>query len=273
MRHKKKKRHRLYAFTVLTLGIVIVILSIIVFFYVQKIEITGNEYTKDSDIIEIIQKDPASVNTLYILSKYKMNKYDMPECFDSVKISLTAPWAIKVEVKEKPIIGYVYDDDGYVYFDKDGLVVNAGREVYEGVPHLEGFDVKKAELYKPLGVKDKKLFSTALELIEEIKNYELAPNRIVCDNGELYLYFEEVCVAVGNIITSEKIAQIKPIVSNLEGQSGTLHLEFYENESSTVTFNQGEYPEAKIETEEVADEENMTEEADEENITEESSEG
>lgn len=263
MKHRKKKGHRLYAFTVLTLGVVIVILSIVVFFYVQKIEITGNEYTKDSEIIEIIQKDPASVNSLYVICKYKLNKYNMPGCFDSVKISLTAPWEVKVEVKEKPIVGYVYDDDGYVYFDKDGFVVNKGREVYEGAPHLEGFDVKKAKLYKPLNVTDEKLFSTALELMEEIKHYELAPSRIVCENGELYLYFDEVCVAVGNIITTEKIAQIKPIVSNLEGQSGTLHLEFYENESSTVTFNQGEYPEAKKEeVEEVAVE--QIEEAEEE---------
>ena len=213
----------------------------------QNIEINGNEYTKDSEIIEIIQNDPAAVNSLYVVSKHMMNRYDMPECFSEVEISLTAPWAIKIDVKEKPIVGYVYDDDGYVYFDKKGFVVNKGREVYEGVPHLEGFDVKKAKLYKSLNVTDKKLFSTALDLMEEIKNYELAPSRIVCENGELYLYFDEVCVAVGNIITSEKIAQIKPIVDNLEGQSGTLHLEFYENESSTVTFNQGEYPDTEKE--------------------------
>ena len=129
MGNKKKKGHRLYAFTVLVLGIAIIVLSIIVFFYVQKIEITGNEYTKDVEIIEIIQEDPASVNSLYVIGKYKLNKYDMPGSLESVKITLTSPWALKVTVKEKPIVGYIYDDDGYVYFDKDGLVVRKGREV------------------------------------------------------------------------------------------------------------------------------------------------
>ena len=249
MGNRKRKGHKLYAFTVLTLGIVIIILSIVVFFYVQKIDITGNKYTKDTDIIEIIQKDPASVNSLYIMGKYMLKKYDMPASFDSVEIKLTAPWAVQINVKEKPIVGFVYDDEGYVYFDKKGLVVNKGREVFEGVPHLEGFDVSKAELYKPLNVAEEKLFSSALELLEEVKVSELSPDRITCYNGELYLYFGEVCVAVGNTVSTEKIAQIQPIVTELEGQSGTLHLEFYENESSTVTFIQGEFPEQKTSTE------------------------
>lgn len=242
MKNKKKKGHKLYAFTVIALGIAIIIMSIVVFFYVQKIEITGNEYTKNAEIIEVIQEDPAAINSLYILGKYKLNKYDMPGSFESVKINLTAPWALKVTVKEKPIVGYVFDEDGYVYFDKDGLVVCKGRELIAGVPQLEGIEVKKAALYKNVSCGEKELFEEALKLMNEIKGYELTPDRIVCENGELYLYFGEVCVAIGNSVSTEKIAQIKPIITQLEGQSGTLHLEFYESESSTVTFNQGEYP-------------------------------
>lgn len=264
MGNKKKKGHRLYAFTVLVLGIAIIVLSIIVFFYVQKIEITGNEYTKDVEIIEIIQEDPASVNSLYVIGKYKLNKYDMPGSLESVKITLTSPWALKVTVKEKPIVGYIYDDDGYVYFDKDGLVVCKGREVIEGVPQLEGIEVKKAALYKTVNCGQKELFEAALELMKEVQVYELIPDRIVCENGELYLYFAEVCVAIGNSVSTEKIAQIKPIVEKLEGQSGTLHLEFYENESSTVTFNKGEFPGQEKAEEEPPLEENADEDTDEE---------
>lgn len=254
MKKKTKKGHRLYAMTVIILGIVIIILSIIVFFYVQKIEIEGNKYTKDIEIVEVLQDDPATVNSLYIMGKHLLKKYDMPGSLESVEISLTAPWALKVTVKEKPIVGFVYDAEGYVYFDKEGLVVYKGREIVAEVPQLEGLDVEKATLYKPLNCSDKKLLKSALELLEEVKNYELAPERIVCENGELYLYFGEVCVALGNTITTEKIAQVKPIVEKLEGESGTLHLEFYENESSTVTFNQGEFPGQKEEDEEVSEE-------------------
>lgn len=268
MRNRKKKGHKLYAFTVLTLGIAIIVLSIIVFFYVQKIEITGNEYTKDAEIVAVIQEDPAAVNSLYVLGKYKLNKYEMPGSLESAKISLSAPWALKVTVKERPIVGFIYDDDGYVYFDKDGLVVCKGREVIEGVPQLEGIEVKKAKLYKPVNCGEKELFESALKLMNEVKLCELTPDRIVCENGELYLYFAEVCVAIGNTVSTEKIAQIKPIVAELEGQIGTLHLEFYENESSTVTFIQGELPGQEAAVEEEAKEDETADEVAEESYDE-----
>ncbi len=254
MGSKKRRGHRLYALTVIILGIAIIIMSIIVFFYVQKIEVEGNEYTKNADVVALVQDDPASANSLYILGKYLLKRYDMPACFESTQIRLTAPWAVKVTVKEKPVVGFVYDAEGYVYFDKDGLVVCKGRDVIEGIPQLEGVEVKKSELYKKLECTDDKLFASALELMQDMKLYELTPSRIVCDQGQLYLYFGEVCVALGNVITTEKVAQIKPIVEKLEGQSGTLHLEFYENESSTVTFNQGEFPGQEV-AEEVVEEE------------------
>ena len=245
MGNRKKKGHRLYAFTVLVLGIAIIVMSIIVFFYIQKIEITGNEYTKSADIIEVLQEEPASINSLYVLAKHKLNKYHMPGSLESVNISLTAPWALKVTVEEKPIVGFTYDDDGYVYFDKEGLVVQKGREIIQGVPQLEGIEVKKADLYETMECTQKELFKSALKLMEEVAVYELAPDRIVCADDGLYLYFGEVCVAIGDTVTTEKVAQIKPIVARLEGKSGTLHLEFYESESSTVTFNQDEFPEQK----------------------------
>ena len=44
---RKKKSHRLYALVVLLLGIAIIALGVLILFYVQKIEISGNEYCTD----------------------------------------------------------------------------------------------------------------------------------------------------------------------------------------------------------------------------------
>ena len=47
---RKKKSHRLYALVVLLLGIAIIALGVLILFYVQKIEISGNEYCTDQEI-------------------------------------------------------------------------------------------------------------------------------------------------------------------------------------------------------------------------------
>lgn len=243
MRKRSRKiGHRLYAATVIILGIAILVLTVVVFFYIQSITIEGNEYTKDEEILEVLQEDSWSVNSVYMMGKYLKKDYKMPKSLSSFQLKLTAPWAIKVTVKEKPIVGCVYEDEKYVYFDKEGLVVYKSSELQEGTPQVEGLEVTRTTRFKTLGCKDEKIFEAALKLVVELKNYELTPDRIVSKNDQLYLRFDKIHVALGTIVTADKTAQIKPILEKIGDQSGTVHLEYYENEGSTVTFKPGEYP-------------------------------
>lgn len=235
-RRRKKKSHRLYAFIVILLGVAIIVTAFILLFYVQKIEVKGNEYTEDRVVLESIQKDRLSVNSLYLLVKYRFMEHDTPGCYSSMKVSIKNPWTVKVTVQEKPIIGYLYEDDNYVFFDKDGTVVLKGREMVQETPCIEGIDISETELYKPLKVKSEKLFEAILDVAQEVKNYELVPDRIVCTDEGIDLYFGSIRVMLGTDITTEKMAQIVPILAKLEGRAGTLHLEHFESESNTITF-------------------------------------
>ena len=122
-RRRRKKSHRLYALIVIILGIVIIAVSMYLLFYVQRVEIKGNDYTEDKVILESVQKDKYSVNSLYLIVKYRFMEYEVPGSLISMKVGLKNPWTVKVTVKEKPIIGFIYEDDNYVYFDKTGTVV------------------------------------------------------------------------------------------------------------------------------------------------------
>ena len=46
----KRKSHRLYAFVVLLLAAAILALGVLILFYVQEIEVDGNEYCTDQQI-------------------------------------------------------------------------------------------------------------------------------------------------------------------------------------------------------------------------------
>ena len=60
-RRRRKKSHRLYALIVIILGIVIIAVSMYLLFYVQRVEIKGNDYTEDKVILESVQKDKYSL--------------------------------------------------------------------------------------------------------------------------------------------------------------------------------------------------------------------
>lgn len=245
MKQKKqghKMSHKIYAFIVILLGLAILLLGAFLLTYVQKIEVEGNEYTDSQEIVDLVEEDPFSLNSLYLLCKYRYMDYEMPGNFNSIQVTLTAPWSVRVTVSEKKILGYVAGAEENVYFDREGTVVRKAPDVMEGVPCIEGLDVSGAELYEPLENGDGKLFDSILAVTEDVKELELAPDRVVCSGEQIQLWFGEVCVLLGDDITTEKIAQIRPILEKLEGQSGTLHLEHFMEKGDAVTFDAGELP-------------------------------
>ena len=67
---RKKKSHKIYAFIVLALAAAILAAVVFLLFYVQKIEVKGNDYVTEQEIVDAVQNDDLSVNALYILGKY-----------------------------------------------------------------------------------------------------------------------------------------------------------------------------------------------------------
>ncbi len=238
---KKKKSNRIYMAVVSILGIAIIVLAAAVLFRVQTIKVEGNHYCTDRQIKEMVQSDKYSVNSLYILGKYFLDKGEVLPCLDSVKISLKSPWDVKVTVKEKPMIGYLMVDKECICFDKEGLVVYKDSEPPEGIPRVNGIEVKDPKLYKPIKSGDSGIFEEILKTTRELKKYDLAIKKILCKNGNIYIYIKKTCVSLGNTVSAEQIAQIQPIMEKIGKKKGTLHLENYSENQETITFNKGEF--------------------------------
>lgn len=246
MKRKKKsghkKSHKIYALVVLLLGLAIIALAVILLFYVQKIEVKGNEYTSSEEIVKMVEEDKGSFNSLYILWKYHFTDYKKPDSVQDMQVSLKAPWIVRVKVKEKPIMGCAVAEKSYVFFDSSGEVVWESTQPIENIVTVEGLDAGSAKKGDVLSKGRERLFKELDALTSDMGNFELSPDKIVCDGNQMYVYFGDVCVAVGSSVTTEKISQIPPILEKLGGQKGTLHLEYFENESSVITFDKEELP-------------------------------
>ena len=238
----KRKSHRLYAFVVLLLAAAILVLSVLVLFYVQQIKVEGNEYCTDQQIVDTVRSDKYSINTLYIAGKYAIGKGKSLPCLESIHVSLSAPWTLKVTVREKPIVGYLENKDNYAYFDKEGMVVSMSPTLIEGLPCIEGVSMKDIKLYSRLETDDSKIFEEILKTSQEAVKQKISADRIVCRGDEIYLDIGKIYVNLGNQVSSDQIAQIPPILEKLGGQEGTLHLENYSESSDTITFDIGEIP-------------------------------
>ena len=229
---KKKKRRKkkskfgyyLYAVTVLLLTIINITLAALLLTQVQGIEVKGAKYSKKEDIVSWIEEDPLTINSLYTLWKYRFGHYTLPVYLEDVDVSLTAPWRVKVKVQEKKMIGCMLLDNSYVYFDAEGLVLKAGSEYDAGIPLIEGLTVKEAELFEYLDVENQKVFSYIVKVTEEIGESNLSPD----------------CVKLGKSNFGEKFLQLPPILSALEGKCGTLHLDHYTKDTTSISFEKSE---------------------------------
>lgn len=244
MAKRKKKRSKfgyyLYAFTVFVLAIAILLVSAFLLTYVQKIDVVGTEYCSEEKILECIEEDPYTMNSLYTYWKYKSGGFTFPATVDSVKIGFTAPWALKVTVDEKEIVGCILSGQQYVYFSKDRTVIWKGTEMLDGIPVVEGLVVGAITESEPLQIEDEKVFSYIINISSEVQKNDLYPDRIVWEEDSMNLYFAGIKVQLGKMNFDEKLVQLPPILAELEGQSGVLHLEHYSDVSTGISFEKEE---------------------------------
>lgn len=237
-RRKKKKRfgYYLYAVVILVLTVLNITLAMYLLTYVQRIKVNGIGYSSQKKITDWVKEDPLTVNSIYTVCKFKRGKYQLPTYLESVKVSMSAPWEIQVDVKEKPIAGCILSDTGYIYFAEDKTVLVKSIEKRPGIPVVEGPKVKESTLYQKLKTSDEKIPNYVIKLSEQLKENDLNPEKITWEKDGMALQFGTIDVKLGKLNFDEKMIQLPPILEQLEGKKGTLHLEHYSEMSTTISF-------------------------------------
>lgn len=241
---KKKRRKRKTGRKILITFLTLFLLGVIVVFgfRTKNIQVTGNSYYGENSIVTWISKDKLSVNSLYTFLKYRFMNPTLPSGVEEMKVSLKSPWTVKVQVKEKTMIGYIDYDNAYLYFDKEGTASLRTKKVIEGVPYIQGMEVElsKVKIGKALPVSDKNIFQKIVEVSKYLEKYQLNPDSISCPGGEIYLTFGVVTVQLGKKEYEDRIAQIPPILEKLTeqypDQAGILHLENYDTSNTAIRF-------------------------------------
>lgn len=237
---RRKRRSRfgyyLYAVVMLFLTIANILAATFLLTYVRQIKVSETTYVKESEIIEWFKGDPYTINSIYAVVKHKVSPPATPVYLESVKVRFSAPWEISIDVREKQVVGCILQEDSYVYFAKDGTVLLIGSEMLEGVPIIEGMQAEHVGLYEQLTFDKEKVFTYVVNISEQMKKNDLKPDRLVWEEESMNLYFDEICVCLGKINFKEKLTELPPILEQLEGKKGKLHLEHYSEMSTNISF-------------------------------------
>lgn len=255
-RRKKRRKIGLYILLILILLIAAGVFIVMNVFTVENVVVEGNELYSSTQIENMVLNDEYSWNSLYVDLKYRFVDIGEVPFVDTMDVSLDNPHTVHIKVYEKGMLGYLYINSigQNAYFDKDGFVVETSTEVIDGVPKITGISCEEVVLYEKLQLENSDILRDLLNLTQTLKKYNLLPDEIQYDsNMEPVLYYGTIQVKIGSEDNlSQKVVRLSIILPQLDGLSGTLHLETWTPETTDIIWDRAE---EQSETEEETTEE------------------
>lgn len=203
---------------------------------VQTVYVEGNVHYTEEEIKSFVIDDSfLGNNSRYLSFKYKNKEIENIPFIDVLTVEIVSADTIKITVIEKAIIGYVKYLNTYMYFDKSGCVVESSGIRTMGVPQITGLKFDHVVVGEELPIENKEIFGEIQNLKNFLDKNDLSADRLYFDSrDEITVYFGGVKVPLGNEpdMLEPKINALKGILPNLEGRSGTLHMEKYSLEGT-----------------------------------------
>ena len=193
---------------------------------VTTVYVDGSVHYTNEEIMDMVMGGRFGDNSLYLSLKYQDQGVETIPFIETMDVSIEA--------------GYVRYLGRYVYFDKDGIVVETSEEETAGIPQVTGLTFDYVILHEPLPVDKPELFDEILNITQQLTRYSLTADRIYFDSTyQVTLYFGDAKVALGeNVDIDEKIMKLQHILPNLLGKSGTLDMREYSEDTKSYSFEQ-----------------------------------
>lgn len=207
---------------------------------ITTVYVDGNVHYTNEEIMEMVMGGRYGNNSLFLSLKYRDKGIEGIPFIQTMDVAIEAKDTIRITVYEKALAGYVSYLGRYVYFDKDGIVVETSEEETKGIPQVTGLTFNHVILHEPLPVENEEVFNEVLNITQQLSKYSLTVDKIYFDTDyHVTLLFGNVKISLGtsdNI--DEKIMKLQYILPELEGKSGTLDMTEYNEDTTTYSFEQ-----------------------------------
>ncbi len=206
---------------------------------VDTVYVEGNVHYTEDEIKAIVMDGPFGNNSLYLSMKYKNRGIEGVPFVDVMDVSILAPDTVRITVYEKVLTGYVKHLGAYLYFDKDGYVVECSSVKTAGVPQITGLVFDHVMVGEQLPVEDPKVFENILNVTKLLEKYDLDAEKIYLrGSDQITVYFGDIKVSLGNdsATLEDKLMLLPQLLPSLEGKKGTLQMENYNESGGRYMF-------------------------------------
>ncbi len=193
----RRKKHYLIKFLIVV-GIIVctVVFLRSSFFDIKKIDVKGNDYYSDEEIINMSGASTGR-NILFdsgrkqIVEKLEVNPY-----FREVKVKRDLPKKLIIDVNERKQIAAAVFGNKYVVIDVNGLVLRTA-ETDPKLTLLSGFTLSRIKEGKKIKAKEKDMLSETLSMVSIMDKGDLYFKRIKVDKTYIRAYIYDTLLVKG----------------------------------------------------------------------------
>ena len=212
------------------LAVIIVLAAGICSVNIRQVTVTGNSRYTEKEIVDMIFQKNMDWNSTYCYLQDHVKDHQQIPFVEDYKLVFQNPFHVQVIIHEKTVVGYVSYMSSFMYFDKDGIVVESTNQKLDDIPCITGLKVGQIVLHQPLPVEEKSVFESILNVTQVLETYNLKVDKIQYNSkGEATLYMKDLEVALGDSKDiSGKISELSDMMPELEGKKGILYLDTYD---------------------------------------------
>ena len=209
---------------------------------IQTITVSGSSRYSAQQAEKLLFSGRMGKNSVIAYIRDRLNPHKQIPFVEDYKIVFHGPFHAEVIIYDKSIVGYVSYMSSYMYFDREGIIVESSADCLPGIPQITGLEFGRIILYRPLPVKNPKIFEEILNLTQQLSVYNIQVDRIRFSiSGQPSFTIGQMEVTLGDEGDVDgKLSLLNDILRDhpeLKEKKGTLELDGYSD-----TGNDGAIP-------------------------------
>lgn len=241
---KRQEKHSqnsfLYQITKLLLFCAAILIPIFIVYVscrLNTVIIEGSTHYTEEEAKEQILTKKTDGNTILFYLRYKYGRQESIPFVADVDVKIVDKNTVKIHIYEKAVTGCIKYMGGYIYFDKDGMIVESSNEKLANIPYIEGLNFSGFVLYSKLEVEKEELFGIILKLTQLIQKFELEIEAIQFnEKSEVTLVSGNNKISLGKRDAyDEQLAELKTLLPKAQGKKINIDMrDFTEGKDQVV---------------------------------------
>lgn len=205
-------------------------------FQLKTVTIEGLTRYTNEEIQEKLINSRLDRNALLLYLKYNYFTDVQIPFIEDIDLILVDNHTVTIKVYEKKVIGCVEFLGDYLYFDKDGIIVESMANPLDDIPLVKGLRFNKIILHEKLEVQKLELFDVILNLTQHIEKLDLDIDTIHFNSKyEVTFDIDEIRVYLGKRDTyDEVLGELKNILEEVEGMEMALDMRKYDKHNKRI---------------------------------------